>query len=86
MKVFIPIILFYGNKKCLYGVCVIGFMGTVTFKNYCLYEKVLCVCLGDGVKCVGFVSALFLKLLKCEKYMREKMSWFCLIHTTLTVF
>ena len=46
----------------------------------------LCVCLDDGVKCVVFVSVLFLKLLKCEKYMREKMSWFCLIYTTLTVF
>ena len=50
MKIFIPVILFYDNKKCLDGVCVMGFMRIVTFKKYCYYEKVLCVCLGDGVK------------------------------------
>ena len=35
------------------------FMCIVTFKNYCSYGKGLCICLGDEVKCVKFVSMLF---------------------------
>ena len=35
------------------------FMHIVTFKNYFYYRNVLCVCLGDVVKCVGFVCVLF---------------------------
>ena len=78
-KIFILIILFYGNKQCLCGVCMMifmcivtfkrlllvwkgvmrwFFMRIVTFKNYSYYGKWLCVCLGDGVKCVIFVSML----------------------------
>ena len=41
MNIFIPVILFYGNKN----VCVVFgwwfFIRIVTFKNYCQYEKVL---------------------------------------------
>ena len=34
-------------------------MSINTFKIIFKYEKVLCVGLGDGVKCVKFVSMLF---------------------------
>ena len=35
------------------------FIHIVTFKKIFYYRKVLCVCLGDGVKCVGFICVLF---------------------------
>ena len=54
MKIFIPVILFYGNKN----VCLEIFIRILNFKNY-FYRKVLCVFLGDGVKYVGFVYVLF---------------------------
>ena len=59
MKIIIPVIVFYGNKKYLFGVCMMIFIHTVTFKNYFYYRKVLCVCLAAGLKCVGFAYVIF---------------------------
>ena len=42
----------------------------------------LCGCLGVHRKMCGVCLCTFLKLLKCGKCMREKLSWFCLKHTT----
>ena len=55
------------------------FMSIVTFKNYCYYGGGLCVCLGDGVKCVKFVSMVFLK---SKSIQAKKMSQIALFHTT----
>ena len=45
----VPVILFCGNENVVW--CLHGDLYT--------HEKVLYVCLGDGVKCVGFVYVLF---------------------------
>ena len=39
-------------------------------------------CLGVHRKTCRVYVCTFSKLLKCEKCMREKLSWVCLIHTT----
>ena len=49
----------------VWGLCD-GFYEHCYFKNYFLYEKVLYVCLEDGVKCVVFVCVHF-KVVKMWK-------------------
>ena len=72
VKIFIPVTLFYGNKN----VCV-------RFVRWFLYALLLLKMIVSMKRCyvgvleytekrVGFVCVLFLKLLKCEKCMREK--------------
>ena len=34
-KIFVPVILFYGNNNVCFGVCEMGLMCIDTFKNFC---------------------------------------------------
>ena len=58
-KIFILIILFYGNKQCLCGVCMMIFTRVVSFKRLLLVWKGVMCMFGGWGKCVKFVSMPF---------------------------
>ena len=57
IKIFIPIILFYGNNNVCVWEVVWWFLC-----GFLLLKVIVRGCLGNGVKCVGFVCVL------CESF------------------
>ena len=81
IKIFISVIPFYGNKDICLGFVWLVLCALLLLKIIFSMEG-LCRCFGVCRKMCGVCVCTFLKWLKCEKNVREKLSWFSLLHTT----
>ena len=80
IKIFISVIPFYGNKDICLGFVWLVLCALLLLKIIFSMEG-LCRCFGVCRKMCGVCVCTFLKLLKWE-CVREKLSWFSLLHPT----